>query len=218
MSKNISCRIFKEQLDLVNQLPIKERAEVLYRAISNAFNQIENQNENQFDNQNENQNENAYISVSVSVSISQLGQTILNLLCKNIICKEYSSNYGGKRAGAGKPPKATEDKQSNPKINEVDQSRPKSAADIIKQAADALSVNKANDSILIDSTFSLFNYPVFKPYIESVTPEIIESVENWLRIAKGGQKVTIGFITRQFTNFANRQNKPIFKEQTGRKE
>lgn len=221
MSKNISCRIFKEQLDLVNQLPEKERAEVLYRAISNAFNQIENQNENQFDNQIENQNENAYTSVSVSisksVSISQLGQTILNLLCKNIICKEYSSNYGGKRAGAGKPPKATEDNQSNPKITEVDRSRPKSAADIIKQAGEALSVRKSTDMIFVDSSFRLLNYPVFLPYIEQVTPAIIESVENWLRQTKNGQSVSVQFITKQFFNFANRQGRPIFKEQTRRK-
>lgn len=130
--------------------------------------------------------------------------------------------------------KSTEDDKSRPKSTEVDRGRQietgiqtgtrteteikiktgteHTAADIIKQAANALSVNKANDSVLVDSSFSLFDYPVFKPYIESVTPEIIESVENWLRAAKNGQRVTIGFITRQFTNFANRQNKPIFKK------
>lgn len=130
--------------------------------------------------------------------------------------------------------KSTEDDKSRPKSTEVDRGRQietgiqtgtrteseikiktgteHTAADIIKQAANALSVNKANDSVLVDSSFSLFDYPVFKPYIESVTPEIIESVENWLRTAKNGQHVTIGFITRQFTNFANRQNKPIFKK------
>jgi len=87
---------------------------------------------------------------------------------------------------------------------------------ILKQAADALSVKKANDCILVDSSFSFSLYPVFKPYIESVTPEIVESVENWLRRSQKGKQVTVGFITRQFTNFANRQNKPIFKEQGGK--
>ena len=195
MTKNISCRIFKEQIDLVNQLPEKERAVVLYRAISNAFNQIENQNGNQFDNQIENQIENAYISVSVSqsISISQLGKTILNLLCKNIVCKEYSTNYGGKREGAGKPPKST--------------------TEILQQAANALSVNKANDCILVDDSFRFVSFPVFKPYIESVAPDIVQSVENWLRRSQNGKRVTVGFITRQFTNFANRQNKSVFKQE-----
>lgn len=138
------------------------------------------------------------------------------------------------QANALKKQKVTEDSKSHPKSPDATQcsqietgiqtgTRTESeikiktgtehtAADIIKQAANALSVNKANDSVLVDSSFSLFDYPVFKPYIESVTPEIIESVENWLRTAKNGQHVTIGFITRQFTNFANRQNKPIFKK------
>lgn len=138
------------------------------------------------------------------------------------------------QANALKKQKVTEDSKSHPKSTDATQcsqietgiqtgTRTESeikiktgtehtAADIIKQAANALSVNKANDSVLVDSSFSLFDYPVFKPYIESVTPEIIESVENWLRTAKNGQRVTIGFITRQFTNFANRQNKPIFKK------
>lgn len=92
---NIACRIFKEQIDLIQQLPKNERAVVLYSAIMQAF--------NQFDNQNENQNECAYVSVSVSV----LGKCILDLLSKNIAFKEFSSNYGGKRPNAGKPKNVT---------------------------------------------------------------------------------------------------------------
>lgn len=87
---NVCCRIFKEQLDLINQLPKKERAIVLYNVINDVF--------NQFDNQNENQNENAYVSVSV---LSTLGKSIYNILFKNITCKEFSNNYGGKRENAG---------------------------------------------------------------------------------------------------------------------
>lgn len=89
--KNIACRIFKEQIDLINQLPPNERAVVLYNVINDLFNQFDNQNDNQI----ENQNENAYISVSV------LGKSIYNILYKNISCREFSSNYGGKRIGAG---------------------------------------------------------------------------------------------------------------------
>ena len=94
--KNICCRVFKEQFELIRQLPESERGYVLYQALNNAFNQFENQNDNQI----EIQNENAYISVSVS--ISELGKCILNLLSKNIVCKEFSSNYGGARTGAGR--------------------------------------------------------------------------------------------------------------------
>ena len=93
-TNNIACRIFKEQIELIQQLPENERAEVLYKAIISAF--------NQFDNQIENQNENAYVSVSVSDSVSVLGKTVYELLRKNIQWKEFSNNYGGKRIGAGK--------------------------------------------------------------------------------------------------------------------
>lgn len=108
-NKNICCRLFKEQIDLINQLPENERAIVLYGVINDLFNQFDNQNENQI----ENQNEYAYISVSVNNNIynnynilnnnniSVLGKSIYNLLRKNIVCKEFSSNYGGKRANAG---------------------------------------------------------------------------------------------------------------------
>ena len=101
--KNICCRIFKEQIDLIKQLKPDERAEVLYCAINNAFNQFENQNDNQI----ENQNENAYVSVSVS----DIGKCIINLLSKNIVCKEFSNNYGGKRIGSGR--KSNQKNQNN---------------------------------------------------------------------------------------------------------
>ena len=129
--------------------------------------------------------------------------------------RDYMTSVRNGRKGGR--PKKTEDNQSHPKTTEADKSRPKNVAEIIKQAGDALSVRKSTDSILVDSSFRLLNYPVFAPYIEQVTPEIIESVENWLRAAKAGQTVTVEFISRQFMNFAKRQNRPIFKEQTGRK-
>lgn len=103
-NRNFACRIFKEQIDLIQQLPENERAEVLYKAILSAFNQIENQNDIQI----ENQNENAYVSVSVSDSVSVLSKTVYSLLEKNIICKEFSNNYGGRRIGAGRPVKGPE--------------------------------------------------------------------------------------------------------------
>lgn len=99
MNKNICCRIFKEQIDLILQLPEHERATVLYQAILSAFNQFENQIDNQIDNQNEN----AYVSVSVIDNISLLSKTVYVLLSKNITCKEFSNNYGGRRINAGRP-------------------------------------------------------------------------------------------------------------------
>lgn len=104
MKTNIACRIFKEQMELINELPEAERAIVLFTAINNAFFQFENQ----IDNQNENQNENAYISVSVSdsVSVSAISRAVLNMLQKSLVCKEFSPNYGGKRNGSGRQPKA----------------------------------------------------------------------------------------------------------------
>ena len=91
-NENMACRIFKEQIELIQQLPENERAEVLYKAILCSLNQIENQNEKQ--------NESAYVSVSVSVSV--LSNIVYELLRKNIQWKEFSNNYGGKRIGAGK--------------------------------------------------------------------------------------------------------------------
>jgi hypothetical protein len=100
--KNVACRIFKEQIDLINELPKEDRANVLYSAIMSAYNQFENQNEIQ----TENQIEYAYISLSISKSI-------FNLLSKNIVFKEYN-NYGGKRENSGRPKKPLEKPKEKP--------------------------------------------------------------------------------------------------------
>ena len=145
---------------------------------------------------------------------------------------------GGARIGAGRPKKSEDSENQKNQKNQKNQNnqntqtetetetesetkkeihKEKTVAEIIKQAGDALSVRKSTDMIFVDSSFRLLNYPVFAPYIEQVTPAIIESVENWLRQTKNGQSVSVQFITKQFFNFANRQGRPIFKEQTGRK-
>lgn len=112
MKDNVCCRIYREQLNLINQLPKKERAIVLLDVVNNAFNQFDNQNANQIekkkDNQIDNQFDNAYISVSVSVSnsvynsVSSISKAVIEILRKSIVCKGFSSNYGGNRVGAGK--------------------------------------------------------------------------------------------------------------------
>lgn len=100
--KNTSCNIFLEQLELLNQLPVNERGNVIYLALLKAFSRTSNQLENQDDNQLENQLENTYISISKSISLSKLSISVLNLLNKTLGCKIYSKNWGGKRTGSGK--------------------------------------------------------------------------------------------------------------------
>lgn len=74
------------------------------------------------------------------------------------------------------------------------------------------SIGKKNtNSILIDSNFSCSKFDVFKVYIQNMPAEIIKSVESWIKKEKNGQTVPVEFITKQFINFANRQNKPLFK-------
>ena len=74
------------------------------------------------------------------------------------------------------------------------------------------SIGKDNtNSILIDSNFSCSKFDVFKTYINEMPLEVIQSVENWLKKQKNGQTVPVEFITKQFINFASRQNKPLFK-------
>ena len=100
--KNTSCNIFLEQLEILNQLPVNERGNVIYLALLKAFSRVGNQVENQDANQLENQLENTYISISKSISLSKLSISVLNLLNKTLGCKIYSKNWGGKRTGSGK--------------------------------------------------------------------------------------------------------------------
>lgn len=200
--KNICCRVFKEQFELIRQLPESERGYVLYQALNNAFNHFENQNDNQIENQNE------YAYISVSVSISELGKCILNLLSKNIVCKEFSSNYGGARTGAGrKSGNQIENQIEKQMPTEVSKSQPKPT---INQIISKIGKDNSK-SILIDSSFNCSKFDVFRVYIQQMPTDVIKSVENWLKKEKKGQTVTVDFITRQFINFANRQNKPLFK-------
>lgn len=107
--QNIACRIFLEQIKMLQSLPNQEEAKtILYYAIINSLNQFENQNDNQI----ENQFENAYVSVSDSLSV--LSKSIYDLLLKSIVWKEFSNNYGGKRENAGR--KSNDKKGGNPTL------------------------------------------------------------------------------------------------------
>lgn len=98
----IFCRIFKEQMDLINNLPEKDRAKVLYLAINNAFyNQLDNQDENQLDNQDANQSYLYLYHISIYESLSELSKSVLNIFYKTIEVKDYL-NWGGERKGAGR--------------------------------------------------------------------------------------------------------------------
>lgn len=110
--KNISCNIFLEQLQLINQLPLEDRGNVLYMAILKAF-------INQDVGQLEKQLEHTYISISKSISLSILSNTVLNLLNKTVVCKKYNKNWGGKRIGSGKPKLVPINKNKTPSKDDI---------------------------------------------------------------------------------------------------
>ena len=184
-NKNIACRLFKEQIDLVQQLPEKERAEVLYKAILTGFNQIENQNENQ--------NENAYVSDSVSDSVSVLGKTVYSLLVKNIVWKEFSSNYGGKRAGAGA-------KKRPPEEPAVPLGSSKTCEELIQETTRNLSSRKAH-TVLITPDFVFPKNQYFDAYRKEL-PTATTRTEQWLRrsnmVGKQITETKLGQIIQKF--------------------
>lgn len=183
---NVACRIFKEQIDLLLSLPSQEEAKtVLYEAVINSLNQFENH----FDNQIENQNENAYVSVSVSVSLSELSKSILNLLSKNIVWKEFSNNYGGKREGAGAPKKQN---------NQTEQTE-----NIIKKLSDRFSLREGQ--FRIDYNFSINSLPEIEIYRREVGDAVLLSVQSWMIDKKFGEIVDKEFICKQIVNFSKRR-------------
>lgn len=117
---NKACRIFAEQIKLLLSLPSQEEAKtVLFQAVINSFNQFEFQNENQNGIQIDNQDYLYLNHISESESLSELSKSILNLLTKNIIWKEFSENYGGKREKAGRKQKLSA-KPKQTKLSEKD--------------------------------------------------------------------------------------------------
>ena len=115
--QNIVCNIYKEQFDLINQLPEQERYKVLYIAVYKAFYDCsKNQEKNQVDNQVDNQDDYTYISIYNSIynSISNYSKILINLLFKTINCKNYK-NWGGKRKNSGRKTTKKESEQTTPK-------------------------------------------------------------------------------------------------------
>lgn len=184
-NKNLACRIFKEQIDLVMQLPENERGEVLYKAVLASLNQIENQIEIQ--------NENAYVSVSVSDSVSVLSKTVFSLLQKNIVWKEFSNNYGGKRPGAGKK------KQTEPEKTEKKPT--------VKEIIEKIGCRHKNQ-IQIDENFTLPNNEYFNAYKKEFPAET-QMVENWIRKKFIGRLVDFQWIGKQVQEFRKRKTGKI---------
>lgn len=190
---NVCCRIYKEQLNLINQLPKKERAVVLLDVVNNAFyqfekennNQIDNQTENQIDNQIENQFDNAYISVSVSVynSVSNISKAVIEILRKSIVCKSFSSNYGGSRVGAGKR------KQEETKSKEPQQTT--SRTHFIKPSLDEIKAYCAERNNNIDAQ-SFFDFYESKGWKIGNTPmkDWRAAVRTWERKTKEKENTT----------------------------
>ena len=199
---NLACRVFKEQLNLINQLPEKERPIVLYIAVMNGLNHFENQ----FDNQIENQNENAYVSVSVSESLSDISKCVLELLVKNITWKEFSNNYGGKRERAGRKPTNNQlENQNDNQVVDIDK-------DNIKQTSAYKSLNAwggvgNSDKVKITQQFNIFEveHPQLKQMLELYGDKIAIDIQNWLRRTKRGRVVEKSFIMSLFYKFYERE-------------
>lgn len=191
MEKNIAVRIFKEQFDLIRNLPENERALVLYGAVWNAFNQIDNQNEIQTDNQIDNQTANqTYLYLNhISVSLSGISQSILNLLTKTMTAKEFSLNYGGNRKGAGRPKKSYH--QSYQKDEKKQETR-KPDDTIIK----GKTVHIVEGEFFMDETM-----PDYKSFLVGLSEHEIEKLWCWIRDKYYGQHLPVSKIQQMIKNF-----------------
>ena len=191
MEKNVAVRIFKEQFDLIRNLPENERALVLYGAVLNAFNQLENQNEIQTDNQIDNQTANqTYLYLNhISVSLSGISQSILNLLTKTMTAKEFSLNYGGNRKGAGRPKKSYP--QSYPQDEKKQENR-KPDDPIIK----GKTVHIVEGEFFMDETM-----PDYKSFLVGLSDQEIEKLWVWIRDKYYGQYLPVSKIQQMIKNF-----------------
>lgn len=191
MEKNVAVRIFKEQFDLIRNLPENERALVLYGAVLNAFNQIDNQNEIQTDNQIDNQTANqTYLYLNhISVSLSGISQSILNLLTKTMTAKEFSLNYGGNRKGAGRPKKSYP--QSYPQDEKKQENR-KPDDQIIK----GKTVHIVEGEFFMDETM-----PDYKRFLVGLSDQEIEKLWGWIMDKYYGKYLPVSKIQQMIKNF-----------------
>lgn len=195
MERNVAVRIFKEQFDLIRNLPENERALVLYGAVWNAFNQLENQidnqNEIQTDNQIDNQTANqTYLYLNhISVSLSGISQSILNLLTKTMTAKEFSLNYGGNRKGAGRPKKSYP--QSYPQDDKKQENR------------------KPDDPIITGKTVHIVegeffmdeSMPDYKRFLVGLSDQEIEKLWRWIVDKYYGKHLPVSKIQKMIKNF-----------------
>ena len=147
-------------------------------------------------NQLENQDENTYISISISKYLSNISKSVLNLLYKTIVCKNYNKNWGGKRKGAGKPikeepqtPKKYQDENQDEENNINKENFEKFWALCPKQTDEYKSfgvyVNIISDGI---ATYEEIENGMraYSEYVKNneIKPQYISSPLNWL----SGQK------------------------------
>lgn len=160
-------------------------------------------------------------------TFASTGDSLIDDMLESLIDYRVFENWGGTRTGAGRKPKkfAKKNQLENQDDNQdekqlANQDANHLACQVVDKDIDKdkviskilNNIGKENtNSILIDSNFSCSKFDVFKVYIQNVPAEIIKSVESWIKKEKNGQTVPVGFITKQFINFANRQNKPLFK-------
>ena len=194
MEKNVAVRIFKEQFDLIRNLPENERALVLYGAVMNAFNQIEIQTDNQIEIQNDNQtaNQNYLYLNHISVSLSGISQSILKLLIKTVSAKEFSLNYGGNRKGAGRPKKSYP--QSYPQDDKKQENR-KPDDPIIK----GQTVHIVEGECFMDETM-----PDYKRFLVGLSDKEIEKLWKWIMDKYYGQHIPVSKIQQMIKNFNSR--------------
>ena len=98
----------------------------------------------------------------------------------------------------------------NQNENQIEKNK-QNVIDIIRSVSSKFNCN----GIRINEEFSISKYEQFDAYVKEFDSSVIQAVERWIKKEKMGQFVEYGFITRQFFNFAKRQNKPIFKEICG---
>lgn len=209
---NVAIRIFKEQFDIIKNLPEQDRALVLYATVLNAFIQFENQTDYQNENQNDNQIDNQdYLYLNhISESISGISNNILVMFNKTIRAREFSDNYGGRRKNAGR-------KNKNPQANLSDNlsvSAKPADLDTIQQTSAYKFLNKwggvgsaFKDEVEIDDNFSIFtlDHPQTKQMIDLYGDGLAYQIEKWLKRKYAGKRVEKRFIIEQFANFNERR-------------
>lgn len=186
MSTQNSFMFYSNFLDAINQLPENERANACYK----------------------------FCNYALTGNLPE--DKSLAMFCIGVSCsvRKYQNRGGnhnptGRNQYSGQSGQTGQSGQNGQKAIQT-QTKTETKNNIYNNIINNIGKENTN-SILIDSNFSCSKFDVFKVYIQNMPAEIIKSVESWIKKEKNGQTVPVEFITKQFINFANRQNKPLFK-------